>query len=325
MPTFQLPPALAAWLAAHHGVVDTATLRSHGVGRKAHQALLDSGVLRSVTRGVFALTTALPTLEHRCRVLCCIHPDGFVTGPTAGSLAGLRRQPVAALHFATLHGRRLDASPGVHYRQSTAVTRADRVERPDGITVASWPRLAFDLASDLRQLDHRSVVNQLLDRNLVTQGELIAVGTRLCHPARPGSTTFRRTIADVFGTRPQDSHAEVVLRDALVARGLPIESQVPVRHRDGRTFHVDLGVPAVRWGIELDIHPEHRSTERHLRDSQRVRSLHVHDWQIEPVSELDMRNPARLADELAVLYRERAAAIGGSSVLPGVRPDLGRG
>jgi hypothetical protein len=63
-----------------------------------------------------------------------------------------------------------------------------------------------------------------------------------------------------------------------------------------------------RWGIELDIHPEHRSVDGHHRDARRFRSLHESSWQIEPVTEQDMLCVERLADELTALYHERACA-----------------
>lgn len=319
-----LSPALANWLVDHHGVATTSVLRDHGVGRAARDRLVGAAVLRVASRGVFVVTAAPATLEQRCRLLCCLHPNGFVTGPTAGSLAGLRRQPVAGLHFATLHGRRLDPIKGVRFRQTTKIVPADRHLRSDGIVVASWARLAFDLAADLRQLDHRSVVHQMLDRRLVTVEGLMAIGQRLCHPGRRGSATFERTFADVVGIAPQDSHPEVVLRDALLEAGIPIEPQVPVRGSNGVTFHVDLGVPDLRWGIELDIHPEHRSVEGHHRDASRARRLHGTDWQIEPVSELDMVHLATLVNELARLYQARLAATRGLGVDPGGHPHLGR-
>ena len=89
-------------------------------------------------------------------------------------------------------------------------------------------------------------------------------------------------------------------------------------------LHVDLGVAAARWGVELDIHPEHRSVEGHHRDSARVRSMHGTDWQIEPVSELDMTSPTTIADALAVLYRQRAASIRGLAADPGRPSGLGQ-
>jgi len=302
-----LPPALQRRLAERHGVVTTADLKAAGLGKTTITRLVEAGVLRRLIRGVFALTTAPPTLEHRCRVLCVLHPAGFVTGPTAAILAGLRRQPVSsALHFSVRHGARLDGEPGVEFHQTTKLAAADRRLRPDGIVVASWPRLAFDLAAHLRQLDHRSVIQQLLDRELVTVAELVATGARLCHPARSGSGTYERTLSALGRGPAQDSHAEVVLRDSLLALGVPVEPQVAIGlDGTGRALHVDLGVDDVRWGVELDIHPEHRSVEGHQRDAIRRRIVHRGRWQVELVTELDMADVPALSLELATLYRHR--------------------
>jgi hypothetical protein len=300
-----LSPGCARWMEVHHGVITTAELRRFGLGRKAIERLCEVGVLRRFARGVYVLATARQTLELRCRLLCLLHPGGFVTGPTAAMLEGLRRQPsAAALHFSVQHGVHLHHVDGVRFRQTTKLRPSDRRVRQDGIVVASWPRLTFDLAADLPPLDHRSVVHQLLDRRLVTPDELLGVGEYLCHPARRGSTTFRFGLLEL-GHDPQDSHPEVVLLDALLRRDVPVEPQVPV-DRGGRVFHLDLGVPSVRWGVELDIHPEHRSVDGHHRGARRLRSLHDSAWQIEPVTELDMASVERLADELAALYHDRA-------------------
>src|SRR3954468_13493817 len=140
VPTNLLPPTLVRWLTDHHGVVTTQELRAVGVGRTATDRLCTGGVLRRVSRGVFVATLAAPTLEHRTRVLCCLYPAGFVTGPTAGMLAGLRRQPRwDGLHFSIRHGVPLDEGDGVVYRQTTALRASDRTVRADGIVVSSFP------------------------------------------------------------------------------------------------------------------------------------------------------------------------------------------
>ena len=303
----QLTPAAQRWLATHHGVITGAQLRRCGVGRSTTSRFVALGVLRRVQRGVHVLTTAAQTLEQRCAVLCACHPEGFVTGPTAAMLSGLRRQPhSSALNFAVRHGVHLPIETGVRFRQTRALDRCDRRPRPDGIIVASWARLAFDLAADLRQLDHRTVIQQLLDTRRVTVEGLVAIADRLCHPARPGSTTFRRTVSTLDGQAPQDSHSEVVLFEALRAAGVAIEAQSEVlRASDGRTLHVDLAVHALRWGIELDIHPEHRSVEGQFRGAVRMRSMHASDWQIEPVSEGDLTDVRGLVTELVALYHRR--------------------
>jgi hypothetical protein len=322
MSSVQLTPAAARWLSTHQAVATSAELRACGLGRKAIDRLCAMGVLVRITRGLFALATATTTLAHRCRVLCGLYPSGFITGPTLGMIEGIRRMPMtAALHFSVLHGLRLDHLDGVLFRQTTKLCPDDRRERDDGIIVASWPRFAFDVGADLTPLDHRSVIHQLLDTRRVTPEALVHIGERLCHPARRGTMTWRLSMAEL-GLGVHDSHPEVRLGDALLRLGVPIEPQVEVPRIGRVSVHLDLGVPAVRWGVELDIHPEHRSVDGHQRDSRRVRSLHVVDWQIEPVSELDMRDVESLAAELSELYHDRVRAIGGSNAPTGaVQPS----
>jgi very-short-patch-repair endonuclease len=105
---------------------------------------------------------------------------------------------------------------------------------------------------------------------------------------------------------PHDSHPELVLGQLLRERGVPVLNQAPVeRAPSRRQAFVDLAVPAVRWGVELDIHPEHETFDGRGRDAHRARELHRADWQIERVVAADMADPRRLADELADCYRRR--------------------
>ena len=88
-----LPAESMDWLASHHGVITTRVLRDHGVGRSTLARLLHAGVLRHAAAGVLVITASRPTFEQRCAVQSAAHPNGFITGPTAGVLAGLRRMP----------------------------------------------------------------------------------------------------------------------------------------------------------------------------------------------------------------------------------------
>jgi hypothetical protein len=302
-----LTPTGSRWLADHHGVVTTAVLRSTGVSRATTDRLVRAGVLRVAHKGVYVLTATKPTLEQRCAVLSAAHPSGFVTGPTAGALYELRRMPrSAALHFACRHGLHLPRELGVRFRQTRALAPRDRSCRPDGITVARPARVAFDLAIDLSPLDHLSVLHQLIERRLVTYSELVTIAERLCHPARPGSGRFIKSLNRLDRAAPADSHPEVALAEALRRRAVPVEAQTTVvRDAGGGLVHIDLAVAEIKWGIELDIHPEHRSIEGHAGDARRYRSLHLVDWQVEPVSERDMENMDAIADELATLYAAR--------------------
>lgn len=300
------------WLAAHHGVITTARLRSFGVGRKAVRSLVAAGVLRLVAAGVFVTTSTPPSLEQRCAVLCAAHPAGFVTGPTAGKFEGLRRMPrSAALHFSIRHGLHLPAVAGVRFRQTTKLDPSDRRRRADGIVVASPARLAFDLAADLTALDHLSAVEQLLHERRVTGEQLLMIGRRLVHSGRPGSGVFACTMERLDGAPVVESHPERRVADALERRGVPVERQVCVLDLpDGRTARIDLAVPTAQWGVEVDVHPEHRSFEGFAKDASRTRALHLVGWQVEQVSEADLDDVERLADELVRLYRRRLLELG---------------
>lgn len=301
----RLSPAVQRWLATHHGVTTTRQLRLLGTSPRARAHLVADGVLLRPTRGVLVLAGTPATLHQRCAVLCATYPGGFVTGPTAGMLAGLRRMPRSSgLHFSVRHGINPEPEPGVRFRQTTALRANDRLVRPDGIVVASPARLAFDLAADLGRVDHLSVVNQLLDREDVALEQLTAIGRRLCHPARRGSRRFALTMMSVDGREPQDSHDEVELLDALRTRGIPVEPQVPLR-ASPRPIHVDLGVAAVRWAIELDIHPEHRTLEGQRQDAERRSAANELDWQIETVTELQMDELATTVERLVASYERR--------------------
>jgi hypothetical protein len=301
-----LTPDAMAWLAGHHGVITTPALRSCGTSRSTTDRLVRAGVLVNPHKSAYVLTASPPTMEQRCALISAAHPGGFVTGPTAGVLLNLRRMPHAsALHYAVRHGIHLGPEPGVRFRQTTALLPAHRQVRADGIAIAIPPRLAFDLGPDLSLLDHLSVVHQLLNTELVALEALVEIGRRLCHPARRGSTRFKKVLERIGSGAPAHSHPEIVLEQALLHRHVPIERQSMAVQAGGRLVRIDLAVPAVKWGIELDIHPEHRSVEGHGSDARRYRGLHLVEWQIEPVSEIDMLDIESIADELTALYHGR--------------------
>ena len=67
-------------------------------------------------------------------------------------------------------------------------------------------------------------------------------------------------------------------------------------------------MPAVRWAVEIDVHPDHLGLDGTTADKRRDRRSRLLGWQVERVTELDLdadRFDATM-DELAVLYRRRA-------------------
>ncbi len=259
----------------------------------------------AVHKSVLRISSAPLTFEARCVALCLAHA-GFITGPSGGRLVGLRRMPAAEpIHFCVLHGIHL-LDEGIVLRQSRKVTPLDYVRLGSGIVVASGPRLAFDLARDLAPLDHASVVEQLIQRKRCTMQSLGATARRLCHPSRPGSELFARTLLSRGDRAAAESHPELVLAEALRARGIPVEPQfTDLRLLNGSRVRIDLAVPAACWGIEIDVHPDHLLLDGTTKDKRRDRQCHRIGWQIERVTAIDLLDLDGLLDELVALYATR--------------------
>ena len=295
-----------AILRRQYGHVSVRQLAQAGVGPNARRRLVEGEALIAVHRGVLRINSAPVTFEGSCVALCLAHPGGFVTGPSGGRLMGLRRMPAATpIHFSVRHGTHLfDA--GVVLRQSRKVSPVDYVRLPSGIVVATSTRLAFDLSADLSPLDHASVVEQLIHLKKCTIAGLGATARRLCHPSRPGSEQFARTLLS-RGDRPAaESHPELTVADALRARGIPVEPQfASLELLDGSSVRLDLAVSSARWGIELDIHPDHLLLDGTVKDKRRDRKCHRIGWQIERVTEIDLLDFDGLIDELVALHTAR--------------------
>ena len=157
-------------------------------------------------------------------------------------LGGLRRQPtLAALHFSIRHGVHLDHVAGVRFRQTTELGRATGRTGDDGIVVASWPRLAFDLAADLPPA-RPSLGRPPAARPAARHRRRVGGDRRRAVPSRPPREHDVPAQLLDLGDEPQDSHPEFVLLDALLAPGRPASRRrCPVDAGDGVTFHVDLG------------------------------------------------------------------------------------
>lgn len=273
-------------------------------------AAVVDGLLRPLYERVFHIATTPITLEARCVASSMAYLRGFVTGPSGGRLISLRRMPQGAdVQYCVPHGLHIAPFAGVEIRQNTKIPKGHVVVRGDGIRIVSGPRLALDLARDLSALNHRSVVEQLLDDDKCSMATLGVVGRVMAHPGRAGSQGFIATLLARSG-RAADSHPEVVIAEGLRAGGVLVTAQVePLDLPGGRRITLDMAVPAVRWGVEIDIHPDHLYLDGTTKDKRRDRQCHRIGWQVERVTELDMIDPGAICDELAELYHLPCRAV----------------
>lgn len=302
-----LTAAALAVMQRQAGHITSTQLTASGVSRETRRGLVAAGVLERASKSVYRVAKLPITFERRLITISLGHPAGFITSITAGQYLALRKLPRAsAIHLCVPHGSRTDVESGVRLRQSTQITSLDRRVLDNGMIVASWPRLVFDLASDVPASSLRSVIEQVLQREDCTFDDLGAIARRLCHPLRPGSVPFARALMERGDRAPVDSDPELVVLEGLLARGVPVEPQHRLlRLPNGKSIRIDLAVPAVRWAVELDLHPGHFEMMRSTSDHQRTRQLHLIDWQVEHVTPIDMLDLVGILDELAELYRAR--------------------
>ncbi|MEP7046790.1 MAG: hypothetical protein ABI949_08930 [Ilumatobacteraceae bacterium] len=308
-PLIDLTPQAFELFRRQHGHASVQQLADAGVGRNARRRLVEGEALIAVSRSVLRISSAPLSFESRCVALCLAHSVGFITGPSGGRLAALRRMPASEpIHLCTPHGIHL-FDDNVVLRQTRKLGPLDTVRLPSGVVMASSPRLAFDLARDLAPLDHASVIEQMIQRRMCTMGALGATARRLCHPTRPGSEQFARVLIE-RGDRPAaESHPELLLASALRAKGVPVQPQFGnLELSNGSRIRIDLAVPAARWGIEIDVHPEHLLLDGTTKDKRRDRQCHLIGWQVERVTAIDLLDVDGLVLELGALYAVRCQA-----------------
>jgi hypothetical protein len=302
-------PAYTAALAEHfrlfHGVVDDARLDQLGVSRHQRVALIGHGIIAPIHRGVYHARSAPVTLESRSLGICLADPRAVITGAAAGRLWAVRRMPPAdRIDVRVPHGANSISAPGVRLRRCNALDPVDVVLRPDGIRVVSPPRLAFDIASEVSDLDLESIIEQILDRGWCTIQTLYDTGRRLCHPARPGSSRFGRVVGSrPAWLKPVDSHLEMRLYDALRASGVDgLVRQHPIPLPGGWTIHADIAVPRALWAVEIDHVTWHGGRIDAQRDKQNDRQARTIGWGVDRVTDEDVvvRLPEVTAELVAI-------------------------
>ena len=281
MISYRLPRPRPAGSMHHHGVATTSDLRHIGLGRRATERLVELGVLRRVdvasTRSTTDTTKARSPLSHAV----LLTPGRLVTGPLPpcwpdSATASHRRTSLLAPPWA-----HPDPMPGVRSGSRRRSHRTTEWLDADGIVAtagAVWAR------SRRRPVRTRPPVG---DPPVARQAARTSERARGSGPSAVPSGAARQhdlpaSLLEI-GAGVHDSHREVQLGDALLRRGVQIEAQVEVDLGDRPRAIWTSPSSAVRWGVELDIHPEHRSVDGDHGDARRVRSLHVRGWQVELV------------------------------------------
>lgn len=305
-----LPATAVVIIHRQLGHITALQLHETGVSDRQRKALQRTGVLEQVGRSVYRVPGMPRSLESRAIEVSLEHTCGFITGPTAGVLLGLRKMPPTfQIDLCVPHGSKSAVPSHVRLRQSRLIEPSHVCQLENGIRIASFARLAFDLATDLDSQSLSSVVEQMVQRRAVTSDALFEIAALMWSPRRPGSSNFTKMLLRRHGGAAAESHPELRVLEGLLARNVPVRPQQQLMLSDGRPIRIDMAVPEVRWAVEVDVHPSHHGIEGTTNDKRRDRQLHRSGWQVERVTSIDLMDEAATCDELADLYRSRVAAL----------------
>ena len=246
----------------------TAARRRPGAGRGVQVGASESSSAPRHVRGPTASPCASPIrrVHHRS--------DG---GQAARSAANARQH--GAIHFCVPHGLHLD--PHAECRRfASRRTRSGRLDvrrrrrwHRGGESGRAWRSILPPILVGARSCVGRRAADP--STRHCTMASLGATARRLCHPEPSGIASFVRSTARAGRPAGRRVAPRVVLGRRLRARGVPVVPQfADLQLPDGSGFGSISQFPHVRWGIEIDVHPDHLLLEGTTKDKRRDRQCH---------------------------------------------------
>jgi hypothetical protein len=236
--------------------------------------------------GVVGLPGVAEDAEAWCRAACLHVSDGredallALTRHSALHLYGLVRTAPTRTQVVVPAGCGVVSTSRLQVIRSRDLQPAD-VTRRGGKPVATGPRLVRDLAPVV-ELDHlRNVVVDLVQRRITSIEDIRDQLPRW--PRFPGRPRMRTVLDQLSGAGRTDAGLEYRIRAGLRDEGIPLDrGQVAVALVGGGTIHLDLGIAAIRFGIEAESMLAHSERRQLLVDVQRSNALARldDDWRV---------------------------------------------
>lgn len=299
-----------AWMREHHATLTNNRLDQIAMTLDQRRRLVEQGVLERVLHGGYAFGGVEPDELARCAALCEARPHLVVAGPTAGRLWGIRRSPRDGLvHVIAPPASQPCREKWVKPYRTALIYDDEIVVRPDGIRLTSPPRTLIDLTRYVSVADLRSAIESALHAEMCVIATLERTAARLDTPGRPWVRRFMRTVSGRPPGAAAESEWEMRVFNALIGRGVyDLERQVPLTIPGYGSVRFDAAIPALRWALEIDVHPSHLSVEGASKDKRRDRKAEAIGWVTRRVGEADLCRdfPGVIEDLVGSIARRRA-------------------
>jgi hypothetical protein len=306
-----LSPDIHRLFATQHGVASVEQLLAAGATRRQVKRFEEAGAIVAGLRRTYRSPSVPFDEPARCAMVCLANPDLTIAGPTAGRLWGFRRLPAdRRIHVIAPPASNPAVADWVVPYRTAAIHDQDVVERDDGIRVTSRARTAFDLTRVLDDDDLLSVIEQALHDGGLAEQHMWNTAADWLTPGRPWARRVVRQLHRRLPGRAAESHPEVRVAAALARRGvLGLERQWEIQLPGYGPARFDLAVPALRWAIEVDVHPTHRQTLGAASDKRRDLAARSIGWSVSRIgAERYECHFDSTLDALADEYRRRRNA-----------------
>lgn len=244
------------------------------LGRSLDHALA-RGVLTRLAPGVLCATSLKDDLSTRARAVMAVDPHATIVGRGAAALGWWPELDVRALTAAAPQ-RAHTRQPGIAWHKRRLPP--ELVVEVDGVRFASPALSVLDLTPELGG----QPIDEALRRGAVTLDDLQAALTLT--PNRRGNAARAWLLAD-----SRDipwSPLERVFQRRFRALELPYAHATNVRVTlpDGSIHAIDLAIPDLLLGFEVDGWEFHHTKEAFDRDRSQGLALGALGWQIERIS-----------------------------------------
>lgn len=297
-------PVLAERIARSHGIVTSNALLADGSTINVVRRYVSDGLLIRVHDGVYRLASSPESFESRCVAACAADPEALISGVAAARLWQFRHVFRTEMPIVLVAHARTPLVSGVLLRRTNRLCQDDAVERDDGIRIASPPRTWFDCARDLDDERFEGLTEWVLDKH-TTMPTLWRLTRRMSARGRPGLARVHRVMSRRSDwQRPAGSGLELKVLQALERSGIgPLVRQHSLRLPNGVTIHPDGAVPEIRWAVEVDHVTWHGGRFEAQRDKGRDRQARRVGWQVDRVTDFELRENFRAAiAELVVMH-----------------------
>lgn len=317
---------LVALAARQHSAITDVQMKQLGISSHQRRRLVEDGWLEYVLDGTYRLAGHGDLELARC-VAACARPNGLIiAGPAAGRHWTWRRMPNDGLiQVLAPPASHPSTAPWLVPYRTSLIDPRDIVERHDGIRLTSPPRTAVDLMRYLPERDVRSVVDQIIAQKQCTALTMRRVAEPLATPGRPWARRFLELLDSRPGGGPPESDWESVVCHELVRRGvhgltwqrwLDVPNWGPIR--------LDGAVEQLRWGVEVDVYPEHFTELGVDADDARDVACQAIGWCVSRVTGMRLEtNFVGAIDSIVRVYEHRCREAGAHRTREGRRGDEG--